>query len=273
MGGSFGKLGDELVDLISFLCPKVMSPTTRAHPPEPVGRDAHGPRARLQLPQERPNHLLGIADLRSIAKCVPAGVDTFDSAFPSRNGRHGSLLSDAGVIKIGNAKYAHMHAPVMPNALQCDAASSMPLLPPPCASAPDGVCAPRQISPYLPQFSAAYLHHLQKVCSAPPPPLPTVAPTPVPTVHSLPSIKGGRSAAQPGLPSLGRARTLLLPPPPPCSAALRIRRSERGVARACRRANRSQARSSPCTTCATCRYPPWRVPLHGPALHAAPGGS
>ena len=170
-----------------------MSPTTRAQPPEPVGRDAHGPRARLQLPQERPNHLLGIADLRSIAKCVPAGVDTFDSAFPSRNGRHGSLLSDAGVIKIGNAKYAHMHEPVMPSALQCDAASSMPLRP-----------------ARLRLMVRARRGRSRRTCR-----------------NSLPrtSTTCRRSAAPPSLPSLGRARTLLLLPPPPCSAALRIRRS------------------------------------------------
>ena len=102
MGGSFGKLGDELADIVGFIAP--------------------------QLPKDRPNHLLGIADLPSIRRCVVHGVDTFDSAFPSRNGRHGSLLADDGHINIANGKWANHHEP---------------------------------ISPYLP-YTAAYLHHLFK---------------------------------------------------------------------------------------------------------------
>ena len=37
-----------------------------------------------QLPAHKPNHLLGIADCPSIEECVPLGVDTFDSCFPTR---------------------------------------------------------------------------------------------------------------------------------------------------------------------------------------------
>ena len=42
---------------------------------------------------ERPVHLLGIGDLESIESCIPFGVDTFDSAYPTRCGRHGMLFS------------------------------------------------------------------------------------------------------------------------------------------------------------------------------------
>ena len=58
----------------------------------------------------------------------PHGVDTFDSAFPSRNGRHGTLFTTDGHIRIKNSKYASLHEP---------------------------------ISPYLPH-TASYLHHLVK---------------------------------------------------------------------------------------------------------------
>ena len=102
MGGSFGKLGDELADIVGFMCP--------------------------QLPPDRPRHLLGIADLPSIQRCVLHGVDTFDSAFPTRNGRHGCLFARPENIKIGNSKWARHHEPV---------------------------------SPYLP-YTGAYLHHLFK---------------------------------------------------------------------------------------------------------------
>jgi len=88
MGGSFGKLGDELADIVGFMAP--------------------------QLPDDRPKHLLGIADLPSIRSCVVHGVDTFDSAFPSRNGRHGSLLTHAAPINIANRSPPPSPAPYPP---------------------------------------------------------------------------------------------------------------------------------------------------------------
>ncbi|KAK3262303.1 hypothetical protein CYMTET_28826 [Cymbomonas tetramitiformis] len=56
--GSLGKSREELVNLMKFVMP--------------------------QLPKAKPNHLLGIADIPSIEQCVPLGVDTFDSCFPTR---------------------------------------------------------------------------------------------------------------------------------------------------------------------------------------------
>jgi hypothetical protein len=44
-------------------------------------------------------HLLGIGDAPSIVRLVAQGIDTFDSAYPSRCGRHGTLLRfDAGGV-------------------------------------------------------------------------------------------------------------------------------------------------------------------------------
>jgi len=45
-----------------------------------------------RLPVDRPNHLLGIADIESVELALPLGVDTFDSCYPTRIGRHGTLL-------------------------------------------------------------------------------------------------------------------------------------------------------------------------------------
>jgi len=45
------------------------------------------------VPREKPNHLLGIADVESIEQAVRFGVDTFDSCFPTRMGRHGTMLT------------------------------------------------------------------------------------------------------------------------------------------------------------------------------------
>ena len=41
---------------------------------------------------ERPIHLLGIGDLESISHAVTAGIDTFDSSYPTKYARHGLLF-------------------------------------------------------------------------------------------------------------------------------------------------------------------------------------
>ena len=52
------------------------------------------------LPETAPNHLLGIADLESLKACVPLGIDTFDSSYPTKAARHGTLLTHEGPLKI-----------------------------------------------------------------------------------------------------------------------------------------------------------------------------
>jgi queuine tRNA-ribosyltransferase len=37
-----------------------------------------------KLPKDKPCHLLGIGDIESIGDCVAFGIDTFDSAYPTR---------------------------------------------------------------------------------------------------------------------------------------------------------------------------------------------
>ena len=67
-----------------------------------------------QLPGDKPNHLLGIGDEESIAAAVPLGVDTFDSCFPTRLGRHGTLLTRQGRIKIGQGRHRSDYSPIDP---------------------------------------------------------------------------------------------------------------------------------------------------------------
>lgn len=86
IGGSLGKNHEELFKLLHFVLP--------------------------QLPKERPNHLLGIADIHSIAGAVPLGVDTFDSCFPTRLGRHGTLLTKRfGRLQIRQGKWKDCFEP------------------------------------------------------------------------------------------------------------------------------------------------------------------
>ena len=86
------------------------------------------------LPDDKPNHLLGIGDLYSIEQCIKLGVDTFDSSHPTRSARHGTLFTKAGLLKIGNSAHKNAFEPI-------DKSCS-------CV-----VCQ---------QYTRAYLHHLFK---------------------------------------------------------------------------------------------------------------
>lgn len=108
IGGSVGKNKKEMHDMLTLAVPR--------------------------LPLEKPNHLLGIGDLESIDLCVPLGIDTFDSSYPTRAARHGILLTREGGIKITKGIYSDQFSPIEP----------------------DCTCMTCQ------RFSLAYIHHLFK---------------------------------------------------------------------------------------------------------------
>lgn len=108
IGGSLGKTKDHLIEIVEFTVP--------------------------HLPPEAPNHLLGIGDVESIERCVPLGIDTFDSAYPTKAARHGVLLTKQGPLKIERRVNAHQFEPVE-------------------ADCPCPTCR---------HYSKAYLHHLFK---------------------------------------------------------------------------------------------------------------
>jgi queuine tRNA-ribosyltransferase len=64
------------------------------------------------LPEDKPNHLLGIGDLESLKQCVPIGIDTFDSSYPTRAARHGLLLTQDGGLKVSKAEHANCFGPI-----------------------------------------------------------------------------------------------------------------------------------------------------------------
>jgi queuine tRNA-ribosyltransferase len=109
IGGSLGKTKEELFDLLQYTLPL--------------------------LPVDKPNHLLGIGDIDSIAAGVRLGIDTFDSSHPTRCARHGLLFAaDGSSIKILSAHNKDDF------------------------SAPDPQCTCFTCTHY----SRAYLHHLFK---------------------------------------------------------------------------------------------------------------
>ncbi|MBA2369521.1 MAG: tRNA-guanosine(34) transglycosylase [Candidatus Protochlamydia sp.] len=108
VGGSMGKTKDEMHELLSFTMPL--------------------------LPEEKPNHLLGIGDLPSIDRSLPLGIDTFDSSYPTRAARHGILLTSQGGLNITKAEFSRNFSPIE-KGCEC---------------------------PVCTKFTLAYLHHLFK---------------------------------------------------------------------------------------------------------------
>jgi len=64
------------------------------------------------LPEKQPVHLLGIGDIPSIDGAIPHGIDTFDSSFPTKAARHGTLLRVGGDIRIKNACHEKSYIPI-----------------------------------------------------------------------------------------------------------------------------------------------------------------
>ncbi|MFI5332549.1 MAG: tRNA guanosine(34) transglycosylase Tgt [Candidatus Babeliales bacterium] len=108
IGGSLGKTRTEMVDMLSYTVPL--------------------------LPEDKPNHLLGIGDLDSLDACIRLGIDTFDSSHPTKCARHGLLFTTTGNLKI-------MHSSNRENFTPVD---------------PDCTCIVCQ------KYTRAYLHHLFK---------------------------------------------------------------------------------------------------------------
>ena len=111
-----GSLGRELADMEAVLAHTLpLLPTRRGGANLPV-------------------HLLGIGDEAGIRAGVALGVDTFDSSFPTKLARHGTLLSRAGRLNVKRAAFASDLRP------------------------PDQACACATCA----HHSLAYLHHLER---------------------------------------------------------------------------------------------------------------
>lgn len=87
-----------------------------------------------QLPRSRPRYLMGVGTPQDLIAAVQRGIDLFDCVLPTRNARNGFLFTQAGVVKIRNARYRTDIRPLDP---EC-----------PCYT-----CR---------HYSRAYLHHLDK---------------------------------------------------------------------------------------------------------------
>ena len=63
-------------------------------------------------PHLKPIYLMGVGTPANILEAVERGVDFFDCVYPSRNGRHGHVYTNAGKLNLFNAKYETDSRPI-----------------------------------------------------------------------------------------------------------------------------------------------------------------
>jgi queuine tRNA-ribosyltransferase len=66
------------------------------------------------LPTDRLRYLMGVGDPARLVDAVAAGVDLLDCVLPTRHGRHGTMLTDAGRLNLRNAQFAADAGPLDP---------------------------------------------------------------------------------------------------------------------------------------------------------------
>lgn len=61
--------------------------------------------AKSALPTDRPVHLMGVGTPLDIVDCAAEGVDLFDCVLPTRNARHGGVMTWEGALRINAAEH------------------------------------------------------------------------------------------------------------------------------------------------------------------------
>ena len=68
--------------------------------------------AKSILPENKPVYLMGAGDPVELLEAISRGVDIFDSRFPTKNARRGSLFTSKGRISIRNSRFKHDNGPL-----------------------------------------------------------------------------------------------------------------------------------------------------------------
>jgi len=87
-----------------------------------------------ELPSEALRYMMGVGTPLDMVACVRRGVDLFDCVLPTRNARHGSLMTWQGPLKIARREFSTDERPIDENCT-CPACTN---------------------------YSRAYLHHLHR---------------------------------------------------------------------------------------------------------------
>jgi queuine tRNA-ribosyltransferase len=64
------------------------------------------------LPEDRPRYLMGVGSPDDILEAVSRGVDMFDCVIPTREARHGNVMTRGGRINIKNARFERDYGPI-----------------------------------------------------------------------------------------------------------------------------------------------------------------
>jgi queuine tRNA-ribosyltransferase len=67
------------------------------------------------LPADRPRYLMGVGTPEDLLFGIEHGVDLFDCVLPTREARHGTLLTSRGRVKIKNARHRDAAIPLDPD--------------------------------------------------------------------------------------------------------------------------------------------------------------
>lgn len=66
------------------------------------------------LPQEKPRYLMGVGTPQDLVEAIDRGIDMFDCILPTRNARHGTIYTSAGVLHLRNEPYRADPRPLDP---------------------------------------------------------------------------------------------------------------------------------------------------------------
>lgn len=64
------------------------------------------------VPEHKPRYLMGVGSPVELLGAIEHGIDIFDSAFPTRNARHSSLMTKEGNIDLERSKFALDFMPI-----------------------------------------------------------------------------------------------------------------------------------------------------------------
>lgn len=67
-----------------------------------------------EIPADRPRYLMGVGTPEDLLFGIEQGVDLFDCVLPTREARHGRLLTSRGRVNIKNARHRESREPVDP---------------------------------------------------------------------------------------------------------------------------------------------------------------
>ncbi|UCD91775.1 MAG: tRNA guanosine(34) transglycosylase Tgt [Methanobacteriota archaeon] len=64
------------------------------------------------LSEDKPKHMMGVGSPAEVLESIANGVDIFDSAFPTRNARHGTFYTQKGKFDIKKSGFAEVKDPL-----------------------------------------------------------------------------------------------------------------------------------------------------------------